>query len=78
MGVTSTKIPYTKNKRAIISLVIVLFLLEWIMKNKRLESMLFEYRKLKKYYCDKCVKKDNCNKVVKKCIRENINKKGYE
>ena len=42
------------------------------MKNKRLESMLFEYRKLKKYYCDKCVKKDNCNKVVKKCIKEGV------
>lgn len=43
------------------------------MKNKRLESMLFEYRKLKKYYCDKCVKKDNCNKIVKKCIKEGLN-----
>ena len=28
----------------------------------------------RKYYCDKCVKKNNCDKVVKKRIRENINK----
>ena len=44
------------------------------MKNKRLNGLLYEYRIMKKYYCDKCAKKNNCDKVVKKCIRENINK----
>lgn len=43
------------------------------MRNKRLEGLLIEYRNMKKYYCDKCVKKDNCNKVVKKCIKEGLN-----
>jgi len=42
------------------------------MKNKRMESLIFEYRRLKKYYCDKCVKKDNCDKIVKKCIKEGV------
>lgn len=42
------------------------------MKNKRLESMLYEYRNLKKHYCEKCIKKDNCDKVVKKCIKEGL------
>lgn len=42
------------------------------MRNKRLEGLLIEYRNMKKYYCDKCVKKDNCNKVVKKCIKEGL------
>lgn len=42
------------------------------MRNKRLEGLLIEYRNMKKYYCDKCVKKDNCDKIVKKCIKEGL------
>ena len=42
------------------------------MKNKRIDSIMFEYRNKKKYYCDKCIKKDVCDKPIRLCIKEGI------